>query len=88
MSRCRFVHAFDHHNMTPGPAGTAIPQVTWRTEDGILDCYGTTVPTDGDAGYSPGCHFKKIDGSTLDTVLYVNIGTNASCNFDAALLAS
>jgi len=55
---------------------------------GILRAWGDTVPTDGESGYAPSCHFQKIDGTTLDTVLYVNIGTLASCDFDAALLAT
>ena len=76
------------HNMVPAPAGVATPRVIFKSEDGILQCYGTTVPSDGDVGYAPSCQFQKVDGSTLDTVLYVNIGTKASANFDAALLAS
>jgi hypothetical protein len=55
---------------------------------GILRAYGETVPTDGDTGYASTCCFQKLGGTTLDTVLYVNIGTQESCNFDAAILAS
>lgn len=79
MSRCRFVHAFDHHNMTPGPAGTAVPQVIWKTEDGIMDAYGTTVPTG--AGYATGCLFRKTDGGDA-TSLYVNEGNATTADFN------
>lgn len=79
---------YRHQTMIPGPAGGATPTVWHETEDGILDCYGTTVPSDDATGYAPGCHFKKVDGTTLDTVLYINIGTRAACNFDAAVMAS
>jgi len=75
-------------NMVPGPAGGAAPTVMYESEDGILQCYGTTVPTDADTGYAPSCHFQKIDATTLDTVLYVNISSKASCDFDAAVMAS
>lgn len=47
--------------------------------DGIL-CYGSTVPADNTAGYSPGCIWVK-QGGTGNLVLYINNGTNASCAF-------
>ena len=75
-------------NMIPGPAGGAAPITIYESEDGILLCYGTTVPSDEAEGYAPSCRFSKIDATTLDTVMYVNIGTKASCNFDAAVMAS
>jgi hypothetical protein len=49
---------------------------------GILQAAGATVPTDGTAGYAPGCIFHHIDGSSGDAV-YVNDGTAASCDFNA-----
>ena len=70
------------------PAGGTTPTTLFRSDDGILDCYGTTVPSDAAVGYAPSCHFRKTDGTTLDTVLYVNIGTAVSCNFDPAIMAS
>ena len=54
---------------------------------GILFDYGTTVPSDGEADYAPGAIFQKIDG-TASTVLYVNEGTLASCDFNAATSAA
>lgn len=49
---------------------------------GILFAFGATVPTDGAGGYSPACIFLDIDSSTVNTCLYVNIGSATSCNFD------
>lgn len=80
--------SYEAANMVPGPAGGAAPTIMYESEDGILQCYGTTVPSDEAVGYAPSCQFQKVDGTTLDTVLYVNIGTKASCNFDAAVMAS
>ena len=53
---------------------------------GIAICGGTTVPTDGGAGYATGCLFLHVDGGA-GTALYVNEGTNTSCDFDAASVA-
>ena len=49
---------------------------------GLLSASGDTVPTDATAGYLPGCIFQHTDGTT-GTVLYVNEGTYASCDFNA-----
>lgn len=43
---------------------------------------GTTVPADATAGYMTGCIFQKTNGGETGT-LYVNIGTNTSCQFVA-----
>lgn len=48
-----------------------------------LHCSGTTVPTDAGAGYAKGCIFIDTNVATGSTGLYVNIGTTASCNFNA-----
>jgi hypothetical protein len=69
-------------NMVPAPAGVATPYVMYRSEDGILDCYGTTVPTDATDGFAIGCTFRKVDGGA-GTALYVNEGTAGSCDFNA-----
>lgn len=42
------------------------------------------VPTDGGAGYEPGCLYLHTDSSGA-TSLYKNIGTATSCNFDPLL---
>jgi hypothetical protein len=49
---------------------------------------GVTVPADGTAGYQPGCLFQHTDGTTNATVLYCNIGTAASCDFNVVTVAS
>ena len=49
---------------------------------GILQAFGTTVPTDGTPGYAPACIFHDINATTINTVVYANIGTLASCDFD------
>lgn len=82
----RFKVAHDHNGMIPAPAAKAAVQVIWQTEDGILDCYGTTVPTNGVTGYAPGCSFAHADGTT-GTVVYINEGTAASCDFNAVATA-
>jgi hypothetical protein len=51
-------------------------------DEGFLFASGSVVPTDGDSGYQPGCIFQHTDG-TSGTVLYVNEGTYASCDFNA-----
>lgn len=43
---------------------------------------GITVPADSAAGYATGCLFLHTDGGA-GTALYVNVGSNTSCNFDA-----
>ena len=55
---------------------------------GIVLAAGETVPADGAAGYAPGCIFIVTDDTpTMNTTTYTNIGTNASCNFDAQVNA-
>jgi hypothetical protein len=53
---------------------------------GIMRDMGTTVPSDGTAGYGIGCLFQHTDGGD-GTALYVNEGTLASCNFNAITVA-
>ena len=74
--------AFTLHNMLPAPKGNAVPQVLFRSDDGILLCFGTTVPTDGATGYGTGCHFRHTVGG-VGTALYVNEGTAASADVNA-----
>jgi len=52
----------------------------------ILD-QGNTVPTDGTAGYAVGCLFLHRDGGD-GTALYVNEGTEASCDFNAVTVGA
>lgn len=74
-------------NMIPALAGTATPKVIFESEDGILLCYGTTVPSDAATGYAPGCLFLHVDGTTYATVLYCNISTKASADFNVVTVA-
>jgi hypothetical protein len=83
----RFKVAFDHDNMIPAPAGTTTKKVIFTSEDGILLCYGTTVPSDNATGYAPGCLFQHVDGSGYNAVLYCNIGTKAAANFNLVTVA-
>lgn len=48
---------------------------------GYLIVAGTTVPTDGDDGYAPGCVFIHSDGGD-NTALYVNEGTKTTADFN------
>ncbi len=48
---------------------------------GIVQAAGDTKPTDGTAGYSPGCTFHKLNGGN-NTAYYVNEGTITSCDFN------
>lgn len=50
--------------------------------EGITRCDGNTTPTDGTAGFAPGCIFRKKNGSAGD-LLYVNNGSVTSCTFAA-----
>jgi len=54
---------------------------------GILDAYGKTVPADGSNGYATGCIFRNTAGGDA-TALYVNEGTEASCNFNAVTVSA
>jgi len=49
---------------------------------GTKHASGTTVPTDGTAGYTKGCPFIKTDGGA-GTTLYINEGSYTSCDFNA-----
>lgn len=81
MPRTRAQVAFDLHNMVPGPAGVAVPQTIYKSEDGILLAYGTTKPADNAVGYAPGCLFIHVTGTTTSK-LYCNIGTAALADFN------
>lgn len=60
--------------------------VAIKTGEGVLLAFGITVPTDGAVGYATGCLFIHVDGGA-GTALYVNEGTYASSDFDAATVA-
>lgn len=54
---------------------------------GILDLFGTTVPTDASVGYATGCTFRKTNGGD-STAFYINEGTSVSCSFRAVAAAT
>jgi hypothetical protein len=58
-----------------------------ETPAGFMFAWGGTVPTDGASGYAPGCQFTKTNGTSSTTVLFVNIGSKASCNFDVVTIS-
>jgi len=74
------------HDMVPAPAGVAAVRNIFVSEDGIMLCYGITVPSDAATGYAPGCIFIDVDGTTTSK-LYCNIGTKASANFNLVTVA-
>lgn len=47
----------------------------------IMHCSGTTLPTDGGAGYAKGCEFVKTDAATGVSGSYKNTGTSTACAF-------
>jgi hypothetical protein len=61
---------FDHEEMIPAPAGVTAPRTIYKSEDGILLCYGTSQPTTAST-YAPGC----ILINTSTGKVYVNITT-------------
>jgi hypothetical protein len=81
-----FTQAFELHNMIPGPAGTDVIQVMYKSEDGVLSCYGTTVPTDVNV-FAPGCTFFKVNGTDRN-VKYINVGTFALPDFEVVTVAN
>ena len=54
---------------------------------GILDAWGDTVPADAASGYATGCLYRHTDGGNA-TSLYVNEGSNTSCNFNAVTVGA
>lgn len=41
------------------------------------------IPTDNDDGYAAGCLMIKLGAASLDDALFINIGDENNCNFDA-----
>ncbi len=88
MSRTRYTLAFDHHNMVPGPQPSTIVQVMYRTEEGILFCYGTSANTvlesEAAGTYAPGCiYIKSLTAGT--SVMYINVAAlSAVADFNTA----
>ena len=83
MSRTRATIAFDLDNMVPGKPGASAATVIMKSEDGILQAYGTAVPS-AVAGYAEGCIFHVIDASGGAT-LYVNEGDDTTSDFNLVI---
>jgi hypothetical protein len=52
--------------------------------EGLIYARAAAVPADTTAGYAKGCLFIQTDGGA-STTLYVNEGTVASADFNAAM---
>lgn len=64
-------------------AGSTTIKVLLKDSSGkILLATGTTVPTDSVPGYAKGCIFIDTDVGAGSQGAYINVGTNAACNFD------
>ena len=75
-------------NMIAAPAAEATVHTIFRTEDGVMLCYGTPGDTDleapaspGNANvYAPGCiYIRALTGG--GSICYFNDGTKAAPNF-------
>ena len=87
MSRTRYTLAFDQHNMVPGPAASAVVQVRYRTEEGILSCYGlsaiSVLQAEAANTYAPGCIYTRSLAAGT-SVAYINVGaSDAVADFEA-----
>jgi hypothetical protein len=75
MSEFNIAHQL--HNMVAGPAPSAVVQVIYKTEKGIMLCYGTAADTvlEAEAAdtYAPGCiYIKSVTAGT--SLMYYNTG--------------
>src|SRR3990167_4349046 len=67
---------------------SAIQQILYENIEsipgiGVLRAQGQTVPTDASKSYAHGCIFHHTDGTTEADAIYINVGDEDSCNFDA-----
>ena len=68
----------------PRVVGTpALTVLEYNTSGKVRRAEGTTVPTDGDAGFAKGCTFTDTDASA-SAVFYVNEGSATSADFNLA----
>jgi len=70
-------------NKVVGASSTSVKVLKYDVSNMISEASGTTVPTDGDAGYAVGSVFIHTDGTTGD-VFYVNEGSTTSCDFNVS----
>jgi len=79
-----FTLAFEHNNMVPAPAASSTVQVIYKTEGGIVLCYGsaaiTVLEAEAANTYAPGCIYILVSGTS--SKIYVNEGAaDAVANF-------
>jgi len=73
--------------MVPAPAPSTTVQVKFKTEKGIMDCYGTSAISvlqaeDADT-YAPGCIYVRALAAGT-SVAYINVGAaGAVADFEA-----
>ena len=75
--------SWEHENMIAAPAGVTVPKIIYKTEDGILLCYGTSQPTDAST-YAPGCILINVSTGKV----YVNIETTFSSAANWSIIGS
>lgn len=64
------------------PGTTVVQALEYDINGMILEASGTTVPTNGEAGYAVGAKFIKTNG-TAGAISYSNNGTTTACSFRA-----
>lgn len=85
MSRTRATIAFDLNNMVPGkPGKTGVVYAIYKSEDGVLQCYGIDAPPSTANVFAEGCIYHKVNATSND-VLYVNNGTFAAPSFEKVI---
>jgi hypothetical protein len=65
------------------PDTTAVTVIEKDGSGNVLRATGTTVPTNTEAGFSKGSIFIKTDAGAGVEGIYRNVGTTASCTFEA-----
>lgn len=61
---------------------TSVRVYTRDSDDNVLICSGTSVPSTDEDGYSKGCLFIKTDAADGTKGLYENQGTSSDCDFN------
>jgi len=68
--------------ITKTPDTTQVLVLEEDVNGDVLRASGTTVPTDGETGYSKGAIFLDTNVGAGTTGFYENVGTTTACNFD------
>jgi hypothetical protein len=67
---------------------TVLETVSGVPYDAKIYARGAAVPSDASTGYAKGCLFVQEDATNQSNLLYANIGTAASCNFNLVTIAA